>query len=141
MTLVDLNTPLGLRAAERLQEELVIWLTTISLDETPQPRPVWFLWDNESFVILSKPSSHKLKHIRQHPNVALNFDGGKEGEDIVVFLGQAVIEPDTLSQPVLDQYIAKYADQIIKIGFTNETFLNAYSVVIRVKPTKIRDIA
>jgi PPOX class probable F420-dependent enzyme len=140
-TLIDLNTEFGAHAAQRLQDELVIWLTTVGLDAMPQPRPVWFIWENDSFVILSKPTSYKLKHIEQHPKVALNFDGGKEGDDIVVFLGQAVIEPDVLSQPLLDQYLAKYAQQIINIGYTNDTFLNAYSVVIRVTPTKVRDIA
>src|SRR3954451_7916261 len=49
--LPDPATPFGERVAQRLREEVVIWLTTTGADGTPQPAPVWFLWEGETFLI------------------------------------------------------------------------------------------
>jgi PPOX class probable F420-dependent enzyme len=60
--------------AERLLDEKVIWLTTVSPDGTPQPNPFWFNWNGNSFIIYSSPSSAKLKNISRNPKVSLNFE-------------------------------------------------------------------
>jgi hypothetical protein len=38
------------RVAQRLREDAVIWLTTVAANGTPQPNPVWFLWDGHSVL-------------------------------------------------------------------------------------------
>ena len=43
--MINLSNEFGLRAKKHLEEEYFIWLTTVSSDMTPQPRPVWFIWD------------------------------------------------------------------------------------------------
>lgn len=73
--MLDLTTEFGQRVIRRLAEEHLIWLTTVSSDGTPQPRPVWFLWDGETFLIYSKSNTYKLNHIVRRPQVALNLDG------------------------------------------------------------------
>ncbi len=45
------STPFGARVAQRLREEHLIWLTTVGADGTPQPNPVWFLWDGASVLV------------------------------------------------------------------------------------------
>ena len=56
---LDLNTEFGARVERRLREEIVIWLTTVRTDLTPQPSLVWFLWDAETMLIYSKPNTPK----------------------------------------------------------------------------------
>src|SRR5688572_18541946 len=51
---LDITTDAGKRIEERLRDELIIWLTTIDRKGTPQPRPVWFIWDGESFLIYTR---------------------------------------------------------------------------------------
>ena len=29
------------------------WMTTVGDDGTPQPNPVWFLWDEDGFLVFS----------------------------------------------------------------------------------------
>src|SRR5215831_5912700 len=87
--LPDPATPFGERVARRLREEVVIWLTTTGSDGTPQPAPVWFLWEGESFLIYTLTNAKRLAHIERNPRVALHFDSDGTGGDIVVFTGEA----------------------------------------------------
>src|SRR5689334_3392665 len=79
---LDLNTEFGARVERRLREEIVIWLTTVRADLTPQTSLVWFLREAGTLLIYSKPNMPKLRNIEQHPTVALNFDGNGRGGDM-----------------------------------------------------------
>ena len=73
--MIDKTTEFGQRVTRRLGEERIIWLTTTGRTGTPAPRPVWFLWDGESFLIYSRPGAAKLRHILARPGVSLNTGG------------------------------------------------------------------
>src|SRR5690349_12295321 len=95
MALLDTSTEFGRRADRRLREDRLAWLTTVDGAGTPQPIPVWFLWDGgESVLIYSKPDTPKLRAIGSHPRVSLNLDGNGSGGDIVVALGEAAVSAD-----------------------------------------------
>jgi PPOX class probable F420-dependent enzyme len=136
--MIELTGDFGARVARRLEQEIIIWLTTVRADGTPQPSPVWFVWSDDALLIYSQPNKQKLRNIARSPNVALNFDGNGQGGDIVVISGQASIDP---SAPPCDQvaaYVTKYRDHIIRIGYAPATFAAGYSVAIRVTPTALR---
>lgn len=103
--MIDFTTKLGSRAARRLQNEHVIWLTTMAADGTPQPNPVWFYWDGENILVYSQPTSHKLMNIRRNPRVSLNFQANEEGGDIMVLTGNASIDEINKHD---SRYIEKY---------------------------------
>lgn len=134
---IDQNSKFGARVIERLQNEQVIWLTTVRPDGIPQPNPVWYYWDGETIVIYSQPDAKKVSHIRANPKVSLNFDS-KEGDDIIVFTGEAQI--DTATPNVLGNtaYLKKYHDGILSMGSTDEKMAASYSTVIRVTPRHVR---
>jgi len=134
--MIDLTTKLGAQATKRLQQEDLIWLTTVSRDGTPQPNPVWFYWDGKSILIYSQPSSHKLKNISRNPRVSVNFQADDEGGDVIVLTGDASI--DKRPPPHDSRYIEKYRAHIPKIGLTPETLAASYSTLIRVSPTTLR---
>lgn len=136
--LIDDTTDFGRRVSRRLQEEQVIWLTTTGPDGTPQPRPVWFLWDGESFLIYSQPDTYKLAHIGQNRKVALNLNSDSEGGDIVVFIAEAQVAKDGLPANRVADYAQKYQDGFQRIGMTAQEFADSFSVPIRVKPTSLR---
>ena len=136
--LIDTTTEFGQRVERRLQEEWIGWLTTIDSNGIPQPRPIWFLWDGETFLIYSRANGHKIDHIAANPNVSLNLDGDGKGGDIIVFTGEAWRDDDAPPANEVPDYVAKYEDGFERIGMTAVAFAQTYSVAIRIKPHKLR---
>lgn len=135
---IDTSTEFGQRVAGHLENDHVVWLTTVSLDETPQPSPVWFLWDGESVLMYSQPGTPKLRNIGGRPRVSLNFNSTPSGGDVVILAGDASEDP--AAPPAIDHpaYLEKYAGGIAEIGMTPEAFSQAYSVPVRIRPTSLR---
>lgn len=136
--MLDLTTEFGERVSRRLGEEEIIWLTTVGADGTPQPSPVWFLWDGETILIYSRDNAPKIKNIARNPRVALSLNTDPLGEDVVILIGDARVDQDAPSALALPEYLLKYRDGIERIGMTPENFAAAYSVALRVTPTKLR---
>jgi PPOX class probable F420-dependent enzyme len=134
----DINTDFGAHVARRLEEEQVIWLTTVRDDGTPQPTPVWFLWDAESFLIYSQPQAFKVRNIARNPHVALNFNSDRHGDDVIVFRGNATFDPTVPPADQLAAYIEKYRAGIQGLGSNPAEFSKEYSTAIRVHPTRLR---
>lgn len=131
------NLQLSPEVQNRLQETVIIWLTTVGSDGTPHPNPVWFYWDGKTFFIHSQPTSAKLKNIPRHPRVALNLESSDAlGDDIFIIAGDASIErnPSHLEPG----FAEKYAEHIRNLGMTVEEFEQDYSVLIKITPTKFR---
>jgi PPOX class probable F420-dependent enzyme len=136
---MDFNSKLGRKAKRLIKENFVIWLTTVDASLTPQPRPVWFVWDADTFLIFSQPDAHKVQQLIEHPGVSLNFNTDPTGdEDVVVFLGTAAIEPDAPPAHQVAAYIKKYRSGMKTLKMSPEEFSRSYSVVIRVTPTSLR---
>ena len=136
--LIDTATDFGRRVAQRLENDRLVWLTTVAHDGTPQPSPIWFLWDGRSVLMYSQPNTPKLRHIQRNPNVSLNFDGNGQGGDIVVLTGQARIAESEPPANKLAAYADKYAEMIRRIGMDAETFAKGYSVPVRITLARLR---
>jgi PPOX class probable F420-dependent enzyme len=128
---------LGERVLLRLKSELVIWLTTVSKDGTPQPNPVWFLWDGETCLIYSQPESVKVHNIMHRPMVSLHFEGASGGDDdVIVLTGEAHVIQHPV--PIPQEYRQKYEKALRKINFTWEKMEQEYSAAITFRPVKYR---
>jgi PPOX class probable F420-dependent enzyme len=138
--MLDFTSPIGKRIQERLEEEEVIWLTTVGAGQTPQPRPVWFEWDGETVMIFSQVGVAKVRHIARNPKVALNFNTDEDGGDVGVLTGEARILPGAPPPDRLQVYLQKYAAGILSIGLTPESMQTEYPVVILVTPSALRGL-
>ena len=138
--LPDPSTPFGERVARRLRDERIIWLTTVDAKGTPQPAPVWFLWDEATSKILiySRADAKRQIHIQQNPRVALNFDGNGSGGDIIVLTGQAQVSSDDPPADQLPAYVEKYGNFMARSYSTPAHFAAIYSVALRIHPGAIR---
>jgi PPOX class probable F420-dependent enzyme len=126
------------RARQRLKDDMAVWLVTVRADGTPQPTPVWFVWDGSTALFYSMPGKQKLRNIAANPSVALHFNADSDGEDVLVLTGRAAIDP---SAPVIldnPAYLDKYAQGIKDIGETPESVSADYSQAVRVEPFSVR---
>jgi PPOX class probable F420-dependent enzyme len=135
--MIDLSSEFGVRVAARLDQELIIWLTTVRADGTPQPSPVWFLWADQTVLIYSQPNKQKLRNIAQNPKVALNFNSDQDGGAIAIITGDAQIDPQVPADQI-SAYLEKYRMAIADLGSAPESFAQSYSVAIRVTPASLR---
>lgn len=136
--MLDESTEFGQRAARRLREDVLAWLTTVDARGTPQPVPVWFLWDGaESILLYSRPDTPKLRNIARNRRVSLNLDGNGQGGDIVVCVGEARVSNDPPADEIPD-YAEKYAPLIERNRWTPASFAADYSVPLRIAITRIR---
>ena len=126
-------------AAARLDEELVGWLTTVTPTGQPQSSVVWFLRDGSDLLIYSQPSAGKLRNIGTNPKVAFTLRSDPHGDHFVSIEGTARIDHSPTPAHEVPAYLAKYEDEIIRLGWTPPEFAEDYSVLITVNVVRIRE--
>jgi PPOX class probable F420-dependent enzyme len=138
--MIDLESKFGFLVKEHLDNEYFVWLTTVDGNNTPQPRPVWFIWADGAFLIFSQANAYKVRHLKNNPKVSLHFNTlDKSGEKhIIVFVGEASFDPDVPPAHKVPAYFAKYKTGFEELNMTPEGFSDEYSVAIRIKPTELR---
>jgi PPOX class probable F420-dependent enzyme len=137
--MIDLTSDFGRAVEQHLKNQYVIWLTTVDSSLTPQPRPVWFVWEADSILIFSQAKAHKVAHLKKNPKVALNFNTDETGDKhVIVFTGEAFL--DTACPPAheIPAYFEKYKNGIAGLEMTPEQFSRDYSVAIRIRPAEVR---
>ena len=134
----DKTSEAGQKLEERLQREMIIWLTTVGTNGIPLPTPVWFVWDGTSFLIYTQPGSRKLRNITYNARAALNLNSDEWGGSVVVFTGEVHVQPDEPPAIQNPAYIEKYSQGITGINMTPESLSRDYSVALRFYPTHLR---
>lgn len=132
---LDLSQSQDAHVAERLRDDLIIWLSTVRPDGRPHLAAVWFLWDGETILIFSKPNQ-KIRNVRENAQVALALDDTRDGADPIVIEGTAELLPHGEVTPALDAYATKYAQRFRALKWTPEQMGRTYSEAIRVTPTR-----
>jgi PPOX class probable F420-dependent enzyme len=133
------DSDFGERVRRHLSDDIVVWLTTIGADGTPQPNPVWFLWDGgDSVLVYNDKDAARLKHLSARPEVSLNFGGDGQGGDIVVIAGTATLEQAAPPPDQHPEYLAKYDSWITRLGTDAAGFAARWSVPMRIRFRKVR---
>ena len=125
-------------AEERLRSDIIAWLTTVRADGQPQASPVWFLWEDGTFLIYSRPGRPKLENIGSNPKVSVHLRGTETGGDIATFDGTAELPVDGPPADQVPAYVSKYREEMEGFGWTPARFAELYSEPIRVTPTEAR---
>jgi PPOX class probable F420-dependent enzyme len=136
--MIDFTSRLGRHVKRRLRKEQIIWLTTVDFNDAPQPRPVWFHWDDETILIFSESSKAKLRDIERNPKVSLNFNTDEDGGDVAVIGGEARIMDAPPASNRVKAYLRKYREGIKSLDMTVAEFSAAYTVPILVTPKALR---
>ena len=122
---------------ERIETSAYVWFTTVRADGMPQPTPVWYARDGDTFLIYTTPGSQKVNNIRANSKVALGWSNEDAGEYVVV-MGEASFNEGTPAPSKNAFYFGKYREGITEIGMTPESFDATFTLPIRVTPTHVR---
>lgn len=87
-------------------------------------------------LIYSQSGRQKLRNIERNPGVGLNLNSNPQGGDVARVEGMAEIVEDAPLATEVPEYVEKYRDSIARIGFDPDSFARAYSVAVRVTPTR-----
>jgi PPOX class probable F420-dependent enzyme len=125
-------------AEDRLRREKIAWLTTVRPDGQPQSSPVWFLWRDGEIVVYSKPTTQKVRNIKENPQVAVHVRDIDEGSDVVSIEGIAELDDAYPAAAAIPDYVKKYRAMIADIKMDPDSFTKSYSLPIRIRLTKLR---
>jgi PPOX class probable F420-dependent enzyme len=134
------DSEFGAKAARRLSQEGIIWLVTVRHDGTPQPSPVWFLWDGETILIYSQPNTQKLRNIARNAKVSLNLNSDAWAYEVVIVTGDAQVEENAPLVGDVPAFVKKYVHDLpsAKSQADFDRIMDGYNVAIRVTPTGLR---
>jgi len=129
-----------LNARQRLIDEPIAWLTTVSAGGVPSTAPVWFfLEEDDTISISSKDPSARVRNLRENEHVTLHLEGDGAGGRIMVLSGTAQIDDEAPPISSHRAYIAKYQPFLDRYGWTPTWFAENYPTRIHMTVTSIRD--
>src|SRR5262249_6600584 len=122
-----------------LDNDRVVWLTTVGQDGTPQPNPVWFLYSDGDILVYNLNSANRLTHIRHRPQVSLNFNSTETGGEVVVITGTARVAGGEPLATANEAYMAKYGKDMEQLSEGKiDQFAQDYGKAIRIEIGKVR---
>lgn len=126
------------RVLERLDADIVGWLTTVAPDGTPQTSVISFFWDGDTILFYSRPDTWKLRNLAAHQRVSFHLNCDEMGDQMVAIEGDAWVDEDTPKSNELPAYLAKYAEPYRTWGMDAQDTADQFWVAVRIRPTRIR---
>ena len=124
-------------AQNRLDSDLVVWLTTITDEGAPAPYPVWFVVDGDDILVFSEPTARRAHNITERPVVSLHFNSDPFGGDVWVFTGRATVT-NGVAPSSAPGYVDKYGESIVRdLATTVEAIDAQYDTEIRIRPERL----
>jgi len=138
MQTLDPATEAGAHALERLETELMGWLTTVNPDGQPQASPIWFLWQRGEVLVYSHIRAPRNANIEANPLVSFNLDTSSDGDDFVTMEGETRVDQTVPPSSANPAYLAKYRHLIERYGWTPEWLSENYPIPIVITPVRWR---
>lgn len=122
------------RLSRFLEQENVLWLSSVGANGAPHLVPTWFVWDGDVITVLSTPGARKVRNLAADPRVMVALGDADDDFDVGMLEGTAEAVPGTTPPGLPAGFVAKYADRITDLGLTPAQFAAIYSQVIRIRP-------
>ncbi|MEU4804763.1 TIGR03667 family PPOX class F420-dependent oxidoreductase [Actinosynnema sp. NPDC023587] len=137
-TLPDPSTEFGARVARELREDMIAWVTSVDRAGTPQPAPVWFLWENDTALFYSRPDAKRLDRLKANPRTSLNLNDEGLGKEVLVLTGTLTREDGIAPAHLHEAFTAKYGELAADAFGSHEKFSELYSVPLVFHPERVR---
>src|SRR6188508_862307 len=124
------------RVERFLRTEEVLWLSTFGTDGFPGLVPIWFSWDGEAILIVSKPHAEKVADMRAEPRVMVALGNAEEDFDVGLIEARAELVDVPADSFLPESHWAKYAADLASIGLSREEYVRVYSQAVRLVPVR-----
>jgi PPOX class probable F420-dependent enzyme len=135
-----MDTSAAPRTPERVEHflmtEEVLWLSTFGTDGFPGLVPIWFSWDGEAILIVSKPNAEKVADMRADARVMVALGDAEEDFDVGLIEARAELVDTPADGFLPESHWVKYAKDLAGIGLTREEYVRAYSQAVRLVPVR-----
>jgi nitroimidazol reductase NimA-like FMN-containing flavoprotein (pyridoxamine 5'-phosphate oxidase superfamily) len=105
--------------SDRLASEANIWLATTRSDGRPHLVPIWFVWHDEQFYILTILSSVKARNLLANSRASLALENGSQ--PLIAECTARLMEAPYSSE-LVQAFLRKYDWDITKDGEYNAMF-------------------
>ena len=126
------------RVTERLDTDIVGWLTTVAPNGTPQASVISFLRDGETIIFYSQPDTPKLRNLAANQRVSFHLNCDEIGNQMVTIEGDAWIDESAPKSNEIPAYLTKYEEPYRRWGMDARDTANQFWVAVRIRPTRIR---
>ncbi len=120
-------------AVDRNRTAAAVWMASVRPDGSPHLIPLWFVWDGDDLIVLSKPNAQKVRNLRSNPRVVLALGSVTNGMDVDLIEGFGEILDAPSSAVVSGAAFARYAGLMARLGLTLDVFFATYSQPIRIR--------
>jgi pyridoxine/pyridoxamine 5'-phosphate oxidase len=105
--------------SERLASEANIWLATTRSDGRPHLVPIWFVWHDEQFYLLTTLASVKARNLLANPRASVALESGSQ--PLIAECAARRVEAP-YSNELVEAFRAKYDWDITRDGEYNGMF-------------------
>jgi PPOX class probable F420-dependent enzyme len=124
------------RVERFLRTEEVLWLSTFGTDGFPGLVPIWFSWDGEAILVVSKPHAEKVADMRTQPRVMVALGNAEEDFDVGLIEARAELLDTPADRFLPESHWVKYAADLASIGLTRAEYVRTYSQAVRLVPVR-----
>ncbi len=121
---------------EFLKLPLLSNFATLRPDGSPHVAPVWHLYDGEHLLILSGPSSVKVRNLRGDPRICISIPRETEPHGFVQVNGTAQLSTEWDRQILWDMSINYQGEEEGK-RYAEQTYREMEFVLIKITPDKM----
>ena len=111
-------------------------VTTFGTDGFPGLVPIWFSWDGEAILLVSKPHAAKVADMRARPRVMVALGNAEEDFDVGLIEAHAELLDAPADRFLPESHWVKYAADLASIGLTREEYVRTYSQAVRLVPVR-----
>jgi PPOX class probable F420-dependent enzyme len=126
------------RQLKHVQKPYIATLATVRADGSPHTAPVWYVYEDGAFHVLTERASQKARNIQRDPRVELCIDDRERAPyHTVIVRGRATIEPypgDAWRLALAVRYLGAERGQ----RYVESTAISADGeVLVRIEPEQI----
>ena len=128
---------ISVEVARRLDQDLILWITSVRADGQPQSAPVWYVREGDEIWIWSM-EGQRITNLGQNPKVSVHLNDDGRGDSIVTIEGEATIERSAGPGSAHAEFARRYQPMLDSYQHNWEWFDRGYPAPIRIRPTRIR---